>query len=61
MKRNSLKLFVSALRENIFCRQHDSPKCAEWNKLLSGYQQGVVGTAPGKKCVEAKSFYQFRN
>ncbi|HEX5153180.1 MAG TPA: L-rhamnose mutarotase [Parafilimonas sp.] len=38
-----------------------SPKCAEWNKLMSGYQQGIPGTAPGQKWVEAKSFYQFSN
>jgi L-rhamnose mutarotase len=38
-----------------------SPRCAEWNKLMDGYQQGVQGTVPGQKWVEAKSFYQFSN
>ncbi len=38
-----------------------SPRCAEWNKLMDGYQQGVSGTAPGQKWAEAKPFYQFSN
>ena len=38
-----------------------SPRCAEWNKLMDGYQQGVPGTAPGEKWVEAKPFYRFSN
>ena len=38
-----------------------SPRCAEWNKLMDSYQQGVPGTAPGQKWVEAKSFYEFRH
>ncbi|MEX6689524.1 L-rhamnose mutarotase [Danxiaibacter flavus] len=36
-------------------------RCAEWNKLMSGYQQGVLGTAPGQTWVEAKPFYSFSN
>ena len=36
-----------------------SPRCADWNKLMDGYQQGIPGTAPGQKWAEAKSFYQF--
>lgn len=38
-----------------------SPRCAEWNKLMDTFQQGVPGTAPGQKWVEAKSFYEFRH
>lgn len=38
-----------------------SPRCAEWNKLMDSYQQGVPGTAPGQKWVEAKPFYSFKN
>lgn len=38
-----------------------SPRCAEWNKLMDGYQQGVAGTAPGQKWVEAVPFYKFSN
>ena len=35
------------------------PRCAEWNKLMNTYQQGVQGTLPGQTWVEAKPFYQF--
>jgi len=35
------------------------PRCAEWNKLMNTYQQGVHGTLPGQTWVEAKPFYQF--
>jgi L-rhamnose mutarotase len=38
-----------------------SPRCAEWNKLMSTYQAGVPGTKPGQTWVEAKSFYHFSN
>lgn len=38
-----------------------SPRCAEWNKLMDAYQQGVPGTAPGQKWVEAKPFYNFQD
>ena len=38
-----------------------SPRCAEWNKLMSTYQRGVEGTSPAQTWVEAKSFYQFSN
>ena len=38
-----------------------SPRCAEWNKLMSGYQTGVPGTKPGQTWVEAQPFYIFRN
>ena len=37
------------------------PRCAEWNKLMNTYQQGVQGTLPGQTWVEAKPFYQFDN
>lgn len=37
-----------------------SPRCAEWNRLMSGYQAGVPGTAQGETWVEAKPFYEFR-
>lgn len=37
------------------------PRCAEWNKLMNNYQQGVEGTAAGETWVEAKPFYQFQN
>ncbi len=35
------------------------PRCAEWNKLMNTYQQGVQGTLPGQTWVEATAFYQF--
>jgi L-rhamnose mutarotase len=38
-----------------------SSRCAEWNKLMSGYQTGVAGTSPGQTWVEAKPFYSFHN
>jgi len=38
-----------------------SPRCAEWNKLMAGYQVGVPGTAPGQSWAEAKPFYSFKN
>lgn len=34
-------------------------RCAEWNKLMAGYQEGVAGTAPGKTWTEAEKFYLF--
>jgi L-rhamnose mutarotase len=38
-----------------------SPRCAEWNKMMSRYQAGVTGTSQGQTWVEAKPFYSFRN
>lgn len=38
-----------------------SPRCAEWNKLMNTYQQGVKGTSAGQKWVEALPFYEFKN
>jgi len=38
-----------------------SPRCAEWNKMMSQYQVGVTGTAAGQTWVEAKPFYSFIN
>jgi L-rhamnose mutarotase len=38
-----------------------SPRCAEWNKMMSRYQVGVAGTAQGQTWVEAKPFYSFSN
>jgi len=37
-----------------------SPRCAQWNKLMAGYQVGVPGTAPGQTWAEAKPFYSFK-
>lgn len=37
-----------------------SPRCAEWNRLMAGYQVGVPGTAQGQTWVEAVPFYEFR-
>jgi len=34
-------------------------RCAEWNRLMDGYQTGVPGTAPGEKWAEAKPFFSF--
>ncbi|MBX3256454.1 MAG: L-rhamnose mutarotase [Chitinophagaceae bacterium] len=36
-------------------------RCAEWNKLMNAYQQGVQGTLSGQTWVEAKPFYRFDN
>lgn len=38
-----------------------NPRCAEWNQIMGGYQQGVPGTEPGQKWVEVKRFYEFSN
>jgi L-rhamnose mutarotase len=38
-----------------------SPKCAEWNKIMSAYQTGVPGTKPGQTWAEAKPFYSFHD
>ncbi|MBC9930591.1 L-rhamnose mutarotase [Chitinophaga qingshengii] len=35
------------------------PRCAEWNRLMDTYQQGIPGTAPQQKWVEVKPFYTF--
>ncbi len=37
------------------------PRCAEWNKLMNGYQQGVPGTSAGQTWVEMQPFYSFNN
>ncbi|NML39986.1 L-rhamnose mutarotase [Chitinophaga sp. G-6-1-13] len=37
-----------------------SPRCAEWNRLMGGYQVGVPGTGQGETWVEATPFYEFR-
>jgi len=37
------------------------PRCAEWNKLMNNYQQGVEGTAAGETWVEANPFYEFKD
>lgn len=39
---------------------HD-PRCAEWNRLMAGYQRGVEGTLPGQTWTEALPFYSFEN
>lgn len=38
-----------------------SPRCAEWNRLMGEYQQGVEGTPKGETWVEGKPFYRFDN
>jgi L-rhamnose mutarotase len=38
-----------------------SPRCSEWNKLMSNYQTGVPGTKPGQTWVKAQPFYIFNN
>jgi L-rhamnose mutarotase len=37
-----------------------SPRCAEWNRMMSAYQVGVPGTGKGETWVEAAPFYEFR-
>ncbi|RPD39943.1 L-rhamnose mutarotase [Chitinophaga barathri] len=37
---------------------HDK-RCAEWNRLMAGYQEGVAGTQSGQTWTEAVPFYQF--
>lgn len=34
-------------------------RCAEWNRLMDGYQTGVPGAGQQEKWVEAKPFYHF--
>lgn len=34
-------------------------RCAEWNRLMDGYQTGVPGTGQHEKWVEATPFYRF--
>lgn len=34
-------------------------RCAEWNRLMDGYQTGVAGTGKNEKWVEAAPFYRF--
>lgn len=36
-----------------------SPRCAEWNQLMGGYQQGVAGTPAGSTWVEVTPFYSY--
>ncbi|MGJ7029699.1 L-rhamnose mutarotase [Niabella hirudinis] len=36
-------------------------RCAAWNRLMDTYQEGVPGTTPGQKWVEAKPFYSFEH
>ena len=38
-----------------------SPRCAEWNVLMNGYQKGVNGTSKDQKWVEVVPFYEFSN
>jgi len=38
-----------------------SPRCAEWNVLMNGYQKGVNGTSKDQKWVEVTPFYEFSN
>lgn len=38
-----------------------SPRCAEWNKMMSQYQVGVAGAPAGATWVEALPFYSFTN
>ncbi|MGE7774948.1 L-rhamnose mutarotase [Chitinophaga sp. NPDC101104] len=37
------------------------PRCAEWNRLMAGYQRGVEGSLPGQTWTEASPFYDFEN
>ncbi len=34
-------------------------RCAEWNRLMTGYQEGVAGAKPGETWTEAEGFYLF--
>ncbi|HWV64195.1 L-rhamnose mutarotase [Chitinophaga sp.] len=34
-------------------------RCAEWNRLMDGYQEGVPGAGEHEKWVETTPFYQF--
>lgn len=36
-------------------------KCAEWNQMMSNYQEGVTGTDKGQKWVQVELFYSFKN
>jgi len=38
-----------------------SPKCAQWNRIMSTYQTGVIGTSHGQTWVKANQFYRFEN
>jgi len=35
-------------------------RCAEWNRVMSQYQTGVEGTAPGQTWVELSPYYSFQ-
>lgn len=41
--------------------ESSNPRCAEWNRLMAAYQQGVAGTLPGQTWTEAAPFYEFSN
>lgn len=34
-------------------------RCAEWNRLMGSYQEGVPGAAPGQTWTAAERFYMF--
>ncbi|WP_186452656.1 L-rhamnose mutarotase [Chitinophaga polysaccharea] len=35
------------------------PRCAEWNRLMAGYQEGVTGTSPGQTWSAMEPLYHF--
>lgn len=35
------------------------PRCAEWNRLMAGYQEGIAGALPGQTWTEALPLYSF--
>lgn len=35
------------------------PRCAEWNRLMASYQQGIAGTKPGQTWAEALQFFEY--
>lgn len=38
-----------------------SEKCKDWNQLMSQYQVGVAGVAPGQKWAQTEEIYSFIN
>ena len=38
-----------------------SEKCKAWNQLMSQYQVGVAGVAPGQKWAQTDEIYSFVN
>lgn len=38
-----------------------SPKCAQWNRIMSTYQTGVAGASAGQTWVKADQFYRFED